>query len=32
MDEEALKTILTVIIMSIPVVIIGIAVASRYLW
>ena len=32
MDSEAVKTILTVIIMQIPVVIIGIAVADRYLF
>jgi hypothetical protein len=32
MDEEAIKTIITVVIMAIPTVIIGIAVASRYLW
>lgn len=32
MDSEALKTILTVIIMQIPVLIIAFAVADRYLF
>jgi hypothetical protein len=32
MDEEAIKTIITVIIMQIPIVIIAIAVMDRYLF
>ena len=32
MDSEALKTIITVIIMQIPLVIIGFAVADRFLF
>ena len=32
MDSEAIKTIITVVIMMIPIVIIGIAVADRYLF
>ena len=32
MDSEAVKTIITVIVMLIPTVIIGIAVADRYLF
>ena len=32
MDEEAIKTIITVIIMQIPIVIIAVAVMGRYLF
>jgi hypothetical protein len=32
MDEEAIKTIITVIIMQIPIVIIAVAVMDRYLF
>ncbi len=32
MDEEAIKTIITVIIMQIPIVIIAVAVLDRYLF
>lgn len=32
MDEEAIKTIITVVIMSIPIVIISVAVMDRFLF